>query len=270
MKDYFILAWLGMLLSSVPGCLVNSQYEDSQDQTSLTLSIAIPPGVGIKREALSAQFNPWDNTGLFHLEQCPKYVRIGIELPGQDYEQSSATWPDPNKGIGSGEGPQGEVEVELQVPAGTDRRIRGLGFVVEEEGVRVYQESSAPLIDLTAGSKSDINLLMVPAKTGTIEVTARCETGNMEIWAPFQVALVDERAQTIFPYNLLESDSQGALKVKIPLIPLDRPYWVRVFLWNQSTGEIRFINWRGAQRSFVVENSTDIKPILIEVPCRDN
>jgi hypothetical protein len=208
-------------------------------------------------------YTPWNRRGLFELEKFPKLVRVAVEV--QDYELTSATWPDPDRGIGSGEGAGGEVQIELRVPAGTGRRVRGLGFVTDGARVQTYQEQAPLSLDLVAGKPADLTLPLVPHEAGAAEVTVRCETGNQGPWLPIQIAPVDAKALVLYPPRNLTADANQALQVLLEGMPVGRPHQTRIVLRNRTSGKLGELYL--LKPTFTVMQSKEKLAATLVVPC---
>ncbi len=255
-------AWfasLGLLAALASGCLIQPVGEDDP---WLELRLDLP---WVEHRQQATTFNPWDGQGLFRLEAFPKLVRVAVEH--DDYELTSATWPDREAGVGDGEGDDGEAGVLLQVPAGAGRRIRVLAFHVGEDGeVSLYAESAELLVDLAAGEKLDLVADVSRQATGRVEGTVRCREGNVAAWAPVDVALVDARAEVVYPSVPVSPDSTtSALIFGVPAVGLDRPHWARVGLVRASDGQRTFVDVRVP--TFSVATRTEAVAVNITIPC---
>jgi hypothetical protein len=250
------LALVGLAALALAGCLVSPLPEEEALELRLEL-----PASGVRTP--SAAFSPWDLQGLFHLEKFPKLVRVAVE--SQDYELTNGTWPDPSRGIGEGEGADGAVTVELSVPAGSGRRLRALGYLVDAEGeVKVYRELAPLTLSLVAGKVSEATLPMTAHPRGQVAFTVRCETGNQDPFQPFEVALVDAKALVMHPARRLAVDEVGALKVTIPA-PVGRPHWTRITLRNASLGQFMALDVR--KPTYVVASEGETAVVDLVVPC---
>jgi hypothetical protein len=222
------------LLIALEACFVTPLDDD--DLAHVSLAVELPTTAA----AVSVS-NPWDEQDLFHLQVFPKYVRVAIEL--EDYERDIATWPDPQQGIGSGEQAAGEVDVVLDVEAGTDLRLRVLGFVADAGTVQVFREELAPTVDLVAGQTTDVTVDMVEHPVGSVTVSVN-ECQAVSPWQPIRVSLVDARAQVIFLPRDLEPVTSG-WQAKLSSVPVGRTLWARVLLQNAETGQEGHINLPG-------------------------
>ena len=249
------LLLLAPLAALAAGCFVSPLPEET-----LSLRLELPPSG--ERQA-SATFSPWDPQGLFHMEKFPKLVRVAVE--SQDYELKTGTWPDPALGIGAGEGEDGSVGVELSVPAGSDRRLRALGYLLDGTGaVRVYREATPLTLSLIAGKQAEATLPMVVHPSGSVALTVRCETGNQEPWQPIEVSLVDAKAFVMHTPRRLGLDTTGALKVTIA-VPIGRPHWTRVTLKNASLEQLTVLDVRKPTYSVTTEGET--AAVDLPIPC---
>jgi hypothetical protein len=251
---------LATVLSSA-GCFV-TPIEDAE-LVQLTLSLNMPQGKG----TFPVTGSPFDNLDQFHLELFPKYVRVAVSVEGEDYDLTSGTWPDPETGIGpAGEGAQGQVEVSLTVPAGEDRLFSALGYVHEEGKVIAYQEAEAKSVDLVAGQDRDVTLDMVSQKSGTAEISVRCEYGNTGAWQPVQVSLIDAQAFVLFPPVHLEKHPiTQALSVQLGGIPLHRLFQTRVYVENVVSGGTKWADVRSP--AFSVSEVSEIRAVNLTIPC---
>ncbi len=248
-----VLAALCVLCAS--GCFVSPFEEEI-----LSLRLELPPGA---QRTASAAFSPWDLQGLFHLEKFPKLVRVAVE--SQDYELKTGTWPDPARGIGAGEAEDGAVQLELSVPAGSGRRLRALGYLVDAAGaVKVYREQAPLPLTLVPGTQSEATLPLVSHPSGQVELTVRCETGNQGPWLPFEVSLVDAKALVMHAPRRLELDATGALKVTIAA-PVGRPHWTRVALRNASLAQLAYLDVR--KPTYVVAAEGEKAVVDLPVSC---
>ncbi len=246
-----------LLLLVCSGCFITSAEEE---QAEVILSIGLPTSTGY---ALSTEFDPWDKQGLFHLEAFPKLVRVAVEY--EDYELVTGTWPDRELGVGDGESSSGEVGVILTVPAGRSRTLRALGYIALGEQVQVYRELTPYDLDLIAGVPASAPLAMVQHESGSVSLTIRCESGNQGAWVPIQVSLVDARAMVLWPSTLLTPDQNSALKVTITGVPVGRPHWVRVTLFNGVQGTSTALDVR--RPTFIVGSPRDDIPVAFDIPC---
>jgi len=240
------------------GCFVSPT--DDADTVRLSLAVAVPHS----HTFAAGGFTPWDNQDRFHLDTFPKYVRVAAVPEGQDYEQAYATWPDPQLGIGSaGEGPAGEVGVNLDVPPGS-YRLHVLGFIVGEEQVTVYGEQQSPALSLVAGQSLDLNLVTRRLETGTLAISVRCQQGNYGEWQPDRVMLWDARAAVLFPASGLAQTTTGALEVELPGVPVGRELWIRFILKSQLTGDETAVEVR---KLFGLEQAGERLPVSFVIPC---
>jgi hypothetical protein len=253
---------LALLLANLllVGCFVQSREEATQ--LELTVG-SLPPGRGP-----TASFAPWDSQGLFHLEDYPpgfpKLVKVSVET--QDYTLTTGTWPDPQLGVGEGEKPGGEVSLTLEVPAGAGRRLSALGFVIINGEVFPFHEDQPLALDLQAGNTTEATLNMVPHPVGTVEITTRCEEGNLLPWQPTEVALVDAKAFVLQPAAQLQVDEfSGSLTAVFQRVPVGRPHWVRLTVSNGTL--FTYIDKRTP--TFTVSNQAELQPVTVAIPCKD-
>ncbi|MFH1130164.1 MAG: hypothetical protein V1754_02440 [Pseudomonadota bacterium] len=237
------------------GCFVSPFPEDN--------SVQMVFSVGISGKQISAQTSadPWDSKGLFLLEKFPKYVRIAVEV--EDYELEKGTWPDPKLGIGTGEGPNGEVEVQLTVPAGVGRRIRALGFLAESNRVLVYKEARAKEMELVAGGTLDVAVDMVAYESGSVRIVVRCEEGKEGPWIPDRLSLIDLSAQVLHPALNFEGNGEGAYLLDISPFPVGRTYWARIYQKNGK--EERSEDLRETSLNMLIAGEN--KNVALTVPC---
>jgi hypothetical protein len=238
------------------GCFVRSSTGGGE-----TLVEVGVPGLGRVASAISSS-DPWDSQGIFHLELFPKLVRVAAV--SSDYELASGTWPDPVVGIGEeGEGASGEVSVSLDVPAGSSRKLRALGFVVDAGKVLVYMESEAKTLDLIAGQDAQTTLEMTRARSGTVAASAACDLDGTG-WTPAKVALVDARALVLHTAQTLVKTDAGTLAVEIRGVPVDRPHFARITLAS-SSGKTKDYDIR--KPTFSVPGANDRISVALSVPC---
>jgi hypothetical protein len=242
---------------ALTGCLVEPL---SDDGARISLAVGgLPPMTTLAASAPS----PWDSQGFFQLSTFPKLVRVAVEA--QDFELKTGTWPNVEHGIGVGEGPAGEVTVELQVPAGAGRRLRALAFVTAPQQVVVYEEQQVQLLDLVAGQARDIVLPMVHRAPGSASIAVRCATGNQGPWQPSEVSVVDARALVIHPPRPVVADAQGALTAQIDGLPLARYHWVRTIVRHATTGQRQVVDFRA--QTFAVASAGDQALVSLIIPC---
>jgi hypothetical protein len=238
----------------IGGCFVEPLAEEP---SRLSLQVdSLPPA---RRAA--ATFSPWDAQGLFHLEKWPKLVKAIVEA--QDFTLASGTWPDPPRGVGLGESDTGEVSIELEVSAGSGRRLRALGFVVMAGEVFVYREEKPLELDLVAGASSEASLRMVPHETGQIELTVRCEQGNTGPWLPTEAALCDATAFVLTPPRPLKSTLVGSLTARFEQAPVGRPQWVRLTVSNGQ--QYLIVDQR--KPTFSVARAGESRYVEVVIPC---
>jgi len=231
------------------GCLVSPLEEEG----TLSVSTRLPCAAASQRSALS--FNPWDASGIFQLELFPKLVRASVET--QDFELTTGTWPSPELGIGTGEGPEGEVSISLKVPAGTGRRLRALGFLVEGSAVSLYTEEAEVQLELVAGQTRELALPLKRMPTGKGVLSVRCEAGNMGPWVPVQAALVDARALVLYPsVPLVEDPVAGTIKADLGSVAIGRYYWIRTYLVNRAADMGKYLDKRLETFSIQSESET--------------
>lgn len=244
---------------SSAGCLVQPvEYDESL--IPLSFSLAVPGEVSQvpKADAVS----PWDTNGLFHLDMFSKLVRVA--LIAEDYELQNTTWPDPRGGMGvDGEGEEGEVFLEMQVPAGAQRQFAAVAFVVDPGMVIVYQEESPVVVDLAVGGTHDLTINMTPVEKGSAEVTIRCQS-DISTMKPQAVALVDAKAQALFPTAALVENG-GVYQTTIKSLPLNRAFWVRVTRFNTQTQESDYIDVRAPLLKIGAPN--EAAPFDVTIPC---
>jgi hypothetical protein len=256
------LTLITLLLALAPACFVDPYPDDKLVPVSLSLGLAS----GSSILGANPTNSPFDQQDLFHLESFPKFVRVGVEL--DDYELTSGSWPDPDKGVGQGESASGEVQVELLVPAGPGRTVKALGYLLEQGQVKVYRQASTKTLDLAAGRTTDLSIYLVLHDAGTLDVSVRCQQGNSGKWQPQQISIVDARAQVVFPaVNLSLDPFTYALSAEIPGVPTGRPFWVRVFLKQSSSsgGQIKFLDQRIP--TFEVSSPNATTPVNLSIPC---
>jgi hypothetical protein len=254
------LATLALGLTA-SGCFVSS----GDDSVTLVASVALPSSAPPDR---ADGFNPWDTQGFFVLAEMseggfPELVRVALEL--QDYELASATWPDPQKGIGSGRASDGSVELELTVAAGSGRLLRALGFYLEPGSarqVRVYREQKPAALDLVAGRTTSVNLALAPYPTGTLDLTLQC-TASGGPWKPGSLALLDPLALVRYPDRPL-SESGGVWTQTVTGVPVGRSFWARVTL-KDSQGKTLIRNV--VQPGTRVDNPGATARITLNVSC---
>lgn len=254
------LAALIALLSG--GCFVNPVEETAR----MTLSVGVPPAPSVSSKVQAQASKYWDTLGLFYLFRFPKYVRVAVEH-ADGYELASGTWPDPERGVGtSGEGPQGEVEVTMQVPVGNGRRLRVLGYVQDLDQVLVYGEAREQWLDLAAGQSLDLTIDTAPLPTGRVDLTVRCDQGNTGPYQPDRVLLVDVRAAVIFPAVELEPDQvTQSLKAELSGLPVGRYFWPRIIIRNTITGQEQSVEVRNP--TFRVTAPDETKAVSYVIPC---
>jgi hypothetical protein len=240
------------------GCFVSST-----DRETVALQVTVGTPGAATYSLAAGDSTPWDTMDRFHLDEFPKYVRVAVEPEGQDYEQSNGTWPDPQLGVGAGEGPAGEVDVSLEVPPGS-YRLRVLGFVTELGRVLVYAEQQPLSLSLSAGQSRDVDLQTSKLDTGKIAVSVRCQQGSIADWSPTRISLWDARAAVLFPAVKLEQTSTGALEAEIPAVPVGRQFWAHVVLVNKQTGKEAWVDYR---RLFGLQQANDVLPVSIVIPC---
>jgi hypothetical protein len=252
-----------LLALACSSCLVTPVSEEATIALSTSLPL-LPADARPSAPLRNETFNPWDRYGYFQLSLFPKLVRVAVE--SSDYELASGTWPNPEQGIGAGEGPGGEVSVELRVPAGADRRVRALGFIADPTGVLVYEEQAAPSLTLVAGMTTDLTLPMVRGAWGRVVASARCEAGDAGPWDPVAVSLVDAKAFVIHPSQALRVDpSTQTLGVEIASVPVGRYHWPRTILQHRQSGEVKVIDLR--QLTFLVKTQDERSLVNIVLPC---
>ncbi len=270
------------------GCFVDST--EPEEVVQLTLSLGAP-GTSL---AASPTFNPWDKEGVFQLEKWSKYVRVafehkdGYELePIQPPKKADdpcalcypASWPSPALGIGAGEGEYGEVEVDLKLPAGNNRRLRALAYLVEtgRSRVLVYREDTVKTaagkkvqtMDLTAGAQLDLRVSMTMHPAGKVAATLRCTaaTGAKE-YAPARIALRDARAQVQYPFvKLTQATGEISYTVEIPGVPTLRPHYAVVELRQiEDTSKTRTLVIK--KPSFTLSIPNDTLAVNLDIPCK--
>ena len=246
---------LALALALVSGCFISPE---SGDSVLLSFAVELPHS-----QVYSQGFSPWDAQNQFYLTSFPKYVRVAVEPEGRDYEQAHATWPDPQRGIGVGEGPDGEVGVDLEVPPGR-YRLRVLGYVTDQGRVTAYAEQEVRTLSLEAGQSLDLELQTRPVETGRVALSVRCLQGNVAEWAPTQVMLWDARAALFFPPRALRPTVTGALEAEIPSVPVGRRFWVRIVVQHRITGQEASVEVR---RFFGVEQPHELVPVSVVIPC---
>lgn len=240
-------------------CLVSPLEE----QAHVSLSLSLPPPAAGSVLAASGSNNPFDKQDLFHLDVFPKLVRVSVEL--EDYELTSATWPDPQDGVGQGEGTSGEVELDLIVPASQPLRLRALGLIHELDQVLVYREEKVQTVNLVAGRTEARTISMIRHESGTLSAIVRCEYGNIGDWLPYRLSIVDARAAAVYPPVKLTVDpDSGALKAKIPGAPVGRPFWARIYVIN-TLGDVKFLDQRIP--TFQLDTANELTPVTLTVPC---
>ena len=252
------------LVALLAGCLIEPLPDEP---VRLSLAVEVPPA---GTRAPTAATSPWDDQGYFRLgwpeenaaPRFPKLVRVAVEVNG--LELKSGTWPDAARGIGAGESPTGEVNVELQVQAGAGRQLRALGFLHDGQSVLTYEESRPVAVDLVAGKSVSVDLLMAKRATAKASITVRCQSGSGGVWRPRGIAPADARALVIFPEVPLEMDGATGALVATPEIPVARYHWVRAVLEHISTKEVRYIDKR--QQTFVTTAGQDT-PVTVTLPC---
>jgi hypothetical protein len=248
-----------MFVSATTGCFVSSSEDMSWVRLGLALDSPRP-----KVQRLSER-KYWDAQDRFHLKDFPKYVRAGIVL--DDYELATASWPDRRQGIGSfGEGPEGQIQIEMQVAPGTGRRLHALGFVSLAEGVRVYQGQEAPLLDLTTGQDLELTLSMIPSPSGTVVVSLICENGSGQDWRPTAFSLIDLQAAVVFPPVALQADlSLGAFSQVLTGVPVGRLFASGVFLTQQGSGTQRYLEI--VKPTIKIERTGESQTFRLSIPC---
>lgn len=244
---------LPLLLLALEACFVSPLDDDELAHVALSLELPSTAAVSVS--------NPWDEQDLFHLQVFPKYVRVAIEL--EDYERDIATWPDPHQGIGSGESDAGEVDVALDVEAGTDLRLRVLGFVADAGTVQAFREEQALTVDLVAGQTTDVTVEMVEHPVGNVTLSVN-ECQAISPWRPTRVSLVDARAQVIFPPRGLEPVTSG-WQAKLSSVPTGRSFWARVLFQNTETGQEGHVNL--PDTSIVVSSAGAEIQVSLDVSC---
>ena len=247
------------------------------------------PGTSL---ATSPTFNPWDSEGVFLLEKWSKYVRVAVEhADGYELEPIQETkkandpcklcypgsWPSPTRGIGAGEGQYGEVEVELRLPAGDNRRLRALAFLVETGGTRVlvYKEDTiktgageaVQTMDLTAGAELDLRVSMTSHPAGTVAANIRCNaTSGAEEYVPTKLALRDARALVQYPFQALTRNAHDHTAAVIG-VPVGRPHYTVVQL-QHATDATRLKTVVIKKPSFAVSTANDTQAVTLDIPCK--
>jgi hypothetical protein len=256
MRAFAILSLLALV-----GCFVNPTDEET---AQVTFSVAAPAAsVSSKVQAQGSKY--WDALGLFYLYKFPKYVRVAVEH-ADGYELASGTWPDPEQGIGTfGEGDQGEVEVNMEVPVGNGRRLRVIGFVQDMDQVLVFGEEREQRLDLAPGQSLDLNIDTALLPTGRADITIRCDQGNTGAFQPHRVFLIDIRAAVVFPpVELGQDDVTQSLKAEIP-VPVGRYFWPRIIIKNAMTGQEQSVEVRNP--TFRVTAPDETKAVSYVIPC---
>ena len=269
------------------GCFVDST--DPLDVVELSLSLNTP-GTGML--ATSPTFTPWDSEGVFLLEKWSKYVRVAVEHkdgyelePIQEPKKANnacalcypGSWPSPDKGIGEGEGEYGEVEVALKLPAGDNRRLRALAYLVEpgKPRVVVYKEDTVKTsagkkvesMDLTAGTELDLRVSMTRHPAGTASVTVRCKVGaGTDTYTPVGLALRDARAQVQYPFVALTKGTDSYTAV-ISGVPVGRPHYTLIKLEHVTDGsKVQTVTIK--KPSFTVEIDNDTLAVNLDISCQ--
>jgi hypothetical protein len=253
-----------VLAALLGGCLVEPLPDEP---VSLSFAVEVPPA---GTRAPTAATNPWDDQGYFRLgwpeenaaPRFPKLVRVAVEVNG--LELKSGTWPDAARGIGAGESPTGEVNVELQVQAGAGRQLRALGFLHDGQSVLTYEESRPVAVDLVAGKSVSVDLLMAKRATAKASITVRCQSGSGGAWRPRGIALADASALVIFPELPLAEDAATGALVAEPQVPVARYHWVRAILEHVTTKEVRYLDKR--QQTFVTA-AGQTTAVNVSLPC---
>ena len=268
------------------GCFVDSS--DPGYLVELRLSLNAP---GSSVMATGATFSPWDSEGVFQLEKWSKYVRVAVEHkdgyelePLQDARQGGqasdacplcypGSWPSPAKGIGAGEGEYGEVEVELKLPAGDNRRLRALAYLVETGKLRVYKEDTVKTsagkkvesMDLTAGSELDLRVSMTGHPAGKVNATFRCSTTSTDDYVPYRLALRDAWAQVQYPFQVL-TEGTDSYTAEVTGVPVGRPHYTVVQL-KHPTDERKLKTVVVKKPSFTVSMANDTQVVNLDIPC---
>lgn len=253
------------ILSPAAGCFVDSL---DPDQAALIAVSVRPPGA---LAAANGSDDPWnryvDDQGNFLLSKFGKYVRVSLDHRTQGYELGSGTWPSQALGIGSGEGPVGQVDVEFKVPPGSNGRLRGLGFVVETtlKRVVVYQETKPVELELVGAEVRDVELKLELHPTGTVSATIKCQAAAGR-WVPKQLALVDARAEVVHPAQALTPSADGlSFTVAILGVPVGRPHRARIVL--QKVGDPTQLSTKTiSEPTFTVSTANDTAAVSLD-PC---
>lgn len=246
------------LVLGLGGCLV--QPSDGEQTVTIGLSLRAP-GPALQQGGTPPQL--WDATGLFDLGRFPKLVRAAVWF--EDYELAATTWPHPKTGLGSGEGPSGEVSLSLVVPAGANRRLRVLGYYHDAAARRVlvYSEAGTYRLDVGAGKTTELAVNTTLHRSGNLDLTVRCQSGDAGPFQPYAVALVDARALVLHPSRTLQSEA-GALKLAVRGLPADRPHWARVFV-QTPLGQAKTLDVR--KPTFSVPAGSSTQAVNLVIPC---
>lgn len=270
------------------GCFVDSTEPEEIVQVTLSLGA---PGTSL---ATSPTFNPWDKEGVFQLDKWSKYVRVafehkdGYELePIQPPKKANdpcalcypASWPSPTLGIGEGEGEYGEVQVTMKLPAGNNRRLRALAYLVEtgKSRVLVYREDTVKTaagkkvqtMNLTAGAQLDLRVSMTLHDAGKVAATVRCTAATgARSYAPARIALRDARAHVQYPFQkLTQATGDTSYTVEVTGVPTARPHYVVIELRGTSdTTKTRTLVVK--KPSFAVNTPNDTLAVNLDIPCQ--
>ena len=271
------------------GCFVDST--EPGHVVDLRLSLNAP---GSSVVATGATFSPWDSEGVFQLEKWSKYVRVAVEHrdgyelePLQDARQGGqasdacalcypGSWPSPTKGIGAGEGEYGEVDVELKLPAGDNRRLRALAYLVEtgKSRVLVYMEDTVKTsagktvktMDLIAGSELDLRVSMTLHPAGKVNATIRCGASGADNYVPYRLALRDARAQVMYPFQAL-TRSTDSYTTEITGVPVGRPHYTVIQLKHVTDGSL-LKTVVVKKPSFAVTIPNDTLAVNLDIACK--
>jgi len=159
-----LVPWLAVLTMVLPGACQSTD-------DSLVLARFSLPGV----EEGESQGPLRDADGIFDLQAYPLYV--SLEVTGPDMEPAQAVWPAQADEFLPG---TQEVELVLNVPAGTDRALTAVAFLMDGSETFSFQSQAPTVLELAAGTTTDVDLDLVELDAGT--VTGAAPAQALQVW----------------------------------------------------------------------------------------
>jgi hypothetical protein len=199
-------AWAGTVAALVlAGCGVDRIDDGSVIRLLVPLDEHAPGGSGGAVR---------DERGMFDLEQVGVYVLVTVSA--EDIEAPITTdWPDVMPAAAPA-----QAEIEIMVPAGSDRTIEVMALVVDEGGeLEVF--SGRVTESLPGGNEVDLEIALEPESTSSVDTTLGMPAG-VEAGEVHAVHPVDAAERVLYPAATFTVEG-GAIHVTAGSLPPARP-----------------------------------------------